>query len=261
MSDTDPADSKQKKGQRNEMRMITRAASILRALGEEPSGLSLGQLSKATGLARSTVQRLVGAMEVERLVATEAGNVGVRIGAEIPRLANAALRDVKSVIRPAIEELHFTVEDTVDVSILQNAAAVVVDQAFSSGRILRVVSQVGSVLPLHCTSNGKIHLAQMSQPDLDAFFSKPLKSRTANTITDPALLLEQIEVIRAGGFSEDLEEYTEGVCAVSLPVLGYADGNYTFGVLMPSQRYYERKELVQDAMRRCQAAIQNRFGH
>ena len=49
------------KGQRNEIRLIARAASILRALAEEPSGLSLGQIAKQTGLARATVQRLVGA--------------------------------------------------------------------------------------------------------------------------------------------------------------------------------------------------------
>ena len=52
------------------MRMISRAALILRALGEHPSGLSLGRIAKETGLARATVQRLVGALAAERLVCT-----------------------------------------------------------------------------------------------------------------------------------------------------------------------------------------------
>ncbi|MGI9493370.1 MAG: helix-turn-helix domain-containing protein, partial [Geminicoccaceae bacterium] len=50
------------------IQVIARAASILRALGEDTSGMSLGQIADKVGLPRSTVQRIVGALQAERLV-------------------------------------------------------------------------------------------------------------------------------------------------------------------------------------------------
>ncbi|MFL6517521.1 MAG: helix-turn-helix domain-containing protein, partial [Bacillus sp. (in: firmicutes)] len=43
--------------------MISRAAKILRALRDHPKGLSLSKIAKEVGLARSTVQRIVTALE------------------------------------------------------------------------------------------------------------------------------------------------------------------------------------------------------
>ena len=39
--------------------VITRAAAVLRVLGDSPEGLSLGKIAQRVGLARSTVQRLI----------------------------------------------------------------------------------------------------------------------------------------------------------------------------------------------------------
>ncbi|MET3857065.1 IclR family transcriptional regulator [Rhizobium sp. OAE497] len=249
------------KGQRNEIRLIARAASILRALAEEPSGLSLGQIAKQTGLARATVQRLVGAMEVERLVATEVDKVGVRIGSEIPRIATLAYRDIRQFFRTAIEQLHQDVEESVDLTLLQGNAAVVIDQVQGAGRVLRVVSQVGSALPLYCTSNGKAHLSQMSDADVAEIIAGGLPKITPQTITDGPTLLAEITKIRAGGIAADEEEYAAGVCALSLPVRGVGNASYALGVLMPRQRYDERAGLVREALAKCRASIETVTGH
>jgi DNA-binding transcriptional ArsR family regulator len=66
------------------IQVISRAAAILRAVGAQPDGLSLGKLANATGLARSTVQRIVDALEMEHLV--QAGAGGVRPGWGLRRL-------------------------------------------------------------------------------------------------------------------------------------------------------------------------------
>jgi len=53
---------------KSQVQVIARAATILRALEEENSGLSLGQIAQRVNLARSTVQRIVAALETEKLV-------------------------------------------------------------------------------------------------------------------------------------------------------------------------------------------------
>ena len=49
------------------VQVIARAASVLRALENRPEGLSLGQIAKEVGLARSTVQRIVAALAAEKI--------------------------------------------------------------------------------------------------------------------------------------------------------------------------------------------------
>src|SRR5205807_1695051 len=51
------------------VQVIARAASVLRALENRPEGLSLGQIAKEVGLARSTVQRIVAALQAEHFLA------------------------------------------------------------------------------------------------------------------------------------------------------------------------------------------------
>jgi IclR family transcriptional regulator, acetate operon repressor len=249
-----------KKGQRNEMRMIARAAAVLRAIADQPGGLSLGQLAKETGLARSTIQRLVGALEAERFVATEAATIGVRLGSEVPRIANSAHRDVKLLLRPHIEKLHSEIQDTVDVTLLQAKAAVVIDQVAAFEHALRVVSQMGSALPLHCTSNGKAHLAQIEEAEILKVLPLPLIRFTANTISDTDQLFKQIAQIRKGAFAEDNEEYADGVCAVSVPIRGLRGGNYVIGVSMPRSRFAEKRRAAQSALVACRNSIETALG-
>ena len=72
-SDKVPADKSQ-------VQVIARAAAILRALENEAAGLSLGQIAQRVNLARSTVQRIVAALEAEKLVIAASPTGRVRLG-------------------------------------------------------------------------------------------------------------------------------------------------------------------------------------
>src|SRR5262245_24446006 len=72
---------------KSQVQVIARAATILRALEEENTGLSLGQIAQRVNLARSTVQRIVAALEAEKLVIAATPNGRVRLGPTILRLA------------------------------------------------------------------------------------------------------------------------------------------------------------------------------
>ena len=58
------------------VQVIARAASILRALADNPVGLGLGPISRLVGLPRSTVQRIVAALEAEGFVEKRRGGRG-----------------------------------------------------------------------------------------------------------------------------------------------------------------------------------------
>ena len=83
------------------VQVIARAASVLRALEGRPDGLSLGQIAKEVGLARSTVQRIVAALLTEDFVTEAQPGRGVRIGAGLARIAASLSSNFTEILAPA----------------------------------------------------------------------------------------------------------------------------------------------------------------
>ena len=86
--------------EKSQVQVIARAAAILRALENESAGLSLGQIAQRVDLARSTVQRIIAALEVEKLVIAASPNGKMRLGPTILRLAASVRTDFVSLARP-----------------------------------------------------------------------------------------------------------------------------------------------------------------
>src|SRR5665213_4527334 len=99
---------------KSQVQVIARAATILRALEDENSGLSLGQIAQRVDLARSTVQRIVAALEAEKLVMAASPAGRVRLGPTILRLAGSVQTDVLAFARPYLVKLAGELRETVD---------------------------------------------------------------------------------------------------------------------------------------------------
>src|SRR5690606_20618840 len=98
------------------IQVIARAAAILRLLGKHASGLSLGALAQETGLARSTVQRIVQALHVEGFVESAGPQGGVRLGPLLGQLVYRQQIDIVDVARPFLEHLCAELNETVALS-------------------------------------------------------------------------------------------------------------------------------------------------
>ena len=73
-------------GKAGGIQVIARAASIMRALGSHPHGLSLAAIAQLVGLPRSTVQRIINALEEEFLVEALGPAGGFRLGPALGQL-------------------------------------------------------------------------------------------------------------------------------------------------------------------------------
>src|ERR1700741_3821122 len=98
---------------KSQVQVIARAATILRALEEENAGLSLGQIAQRVNLARSTVQRIVAALEAEKFLIAASPNGRVRLGPTILRLAASARTDFVAAARPFLVRLSDELSETV----------------------------------------------------------------------------------------------------------------------------------------------------
>src|SRR6516165_1871033 len=161
MRRTDRHKSTSKNSDKGQVQVIARAAAILRTLEDQALGLSLGQIAQRVDLARSTVQRIVAALEAENLVIAASPTGRVRLGPTITRLATSVQTDFVSIARPFLVKLSDELRETVDLATVKKDHLVFIDQVIGPQR-LRTVSAVGETFPLYCTANGKAYLAQLS---------------------------------------------------------------------------------------------------
>jgi IclR family transcriptional regulator, carbohydrate utilization repressor len=238
------------------VQVIARAASVLRTLEGEPSGLSLAQIAQRVGLARSTVQRIVDALRAEHFLIAATPTSGVRLGPALIRLAASASADFEQITRPIMAKMSKRLGETVDLSVLKGFSAVFTDQVSGAHR-LRAVSAVGEAFPLHCTANGKALLSVMPKQTLERFLRSPLPRMTAATIVKPGDLLLAIEACAKSGVAFDIEEHTEGICAVGTAFLDPLRRCIALSIPVPTTRFNAMKtELVKELLKARAAIIQ-----
>jgi DNA-binding IclR family transcriptional regulator len=225
---------------RRSVQVIARAADVLRALEGENNGLSLGQIAQRVGLARSTVQRIVEALSEEHFLIAASPTSGVRLGPALIRLGASAHVEFDQITRPLLLKLSQSVGETVDLSVLKGTVAVFTDQVQGVHR-LRAVSAIGETFPLHCSANGKALLSVVDEPQLERLVRGPLPRLTANTIVQRADLLKTIEAVRRSGVAYDLEEHTEGICAVGTAFLDPIGRAVAISIPVPTTRFRNRR--------------------
>ena len=240
--------------QRPGLQVIARAAAVLRVLEDEPEGLSLAQIADRVALARSTVQRIVGALADEQLLIAASPVSGVKLGPALIRLASAANIDVEQLVRPTLVALSQALKETVDLSVLKASSAVFIDQIPGAHR-LRAVSAIGESFPLHCTANGKALLALLPEGEWTRHLPRTLPRLTESTITDVAALERELAKYRDAQVAFDHEEHTEGISAVGCAFRDPYGRALAISVPVPTTRFARLETKLVSEIKRAKREI------
>ncbi len=246
----------EKNPEKNHVQVIARAASIMRALEDTTTGLSLGEIAIKVGLARSTVQRIVAALESEKLVVAASPAGRVRLGPTILRLAGSVRTDFVALAKPFLVELSKELHETVDLASIKGDHLVFIDQVIGSQR-LRTVSAVGESFPLYCTANGKAYLAELDDEAIEALIGKNYKTRTPNTLTKLPQLLDDIQNVRRDGFAVDHEEHALGICAAGVAMRDMLGNFVAISVPVPAQRFQQERTQICERLLATKRVLQN----
>jgi DNA-binding IclR family transcriptional regulator len=241
--------------EKSQVQVIARAAAILHALEDETSGLSLGQIAQRVGLARSTVQRIVAALETEKLVIAASPNGRVRLGPTILRLAASVRTDFNALARPFLVKLSGELRETVDLATVKRDHLVFIDQVIGSQR-LRTVSAVGETFPLYCTANGKAYLAELDDRAIERLIGRTYEARTPKTLIRLDALLDDLRAVRRTGVAYDREEHTLGICAAGVALRDPIGNFVAISVPAPTQRFAEHKALIAERLLATKRALE-----
>lgn len=245
--------------ERNGVQVVHRAAAILNSLRGEAEGLSLSQIAERVGLARSTVHRLVAALEQERFVVAATSSRGFRLGPALASLAWAAPNDLTGLIHPFLVDLSQELNETVDLAVLEHDHVLFVDQVSAAAQRLRAVSAVGALFPAHCTANGKALLAQLADAEIERLLPERLQPLTAQTVRTRAALVAELQRVRSDGVAYDREEHTVGICAVGTALETKGGPVASITVPLPAQRFHGNETRIAAALLRTRDAINQAF--
>jgi IclR family acetate operon transcriptional repressor len=201
-------------------RTISRAMAILQAFDEKQQELGVTELGQRTGLDKSTVYRLLNALQQGGLIAQNAVTTKYHLGFGLLPLAGLALQnlDLPRIVRPYLEELAKYSQETVTLSLLNEDDMVINTDGINSPRRVRNVGWIGREMPPHAVSGGKAMIAFLPEERLDRILARGLEAQTENTITTRDRLLRELEEIRKVGYSSAREELEIGLNAVAAPI-------------------------------------------
>jgi len=225
------------------IQVIARAATVLRALESHPDGMSLTQIAKTVGLARSTVQRIVSALTAEDFLTPAGIGGGVRIGAGLARLGSSIRSNVAELVRPYLRLLSEKADETVDLAVLAGGSVIFIDQIPGRHRLL-ARSAVGERFPLHCTANGKAVLACFDEANAEELLRKSLAEHPAYPLRNRRSLMRELHETRRTHVAFDLEEHAGGVSAVGVAMLDALGRPVAVSIPTPSQRFPQQRDKL-----------------
>jgi DNA-binding IclR family transcriptional regulator len=142
-----------------------------------------------------------------------------RLGIKVFELSAAFARslDVREVARPVMEKLVHATGETAYLSVFDRGEAINIETVESTSPV-QVRSHVGSRSAAHATSTGKVLLAYQPAETIDAVIGRGLDAYTLATLTDTALLRQELADIRARGYAINRGGWREGILGVAAPV-------------------------------------------
>ena len=146
---------------------VAKAMELLQILSQAGKPLLLKELTALCGYPNSTVFGLLTTMRACDVV-TQTPDGRYTLGLRLFEYGRQVERswDISLVARPYMEHLRRETGASVMLSVYEGGSVITLDQV-ESREGLRIVSDIGSRLPVFCTSQGKVFLAHMSRAVLE----------------------------------------------------------------------------------------------
>jgi IclR family acetate operon transcriptional repressor len=223
---------------------VDRAFELLEVLAEAGGELALSEIAASSALPLPTIHRLVRTL-VNRGYVRQLPSRRYALGPRLINLGERASGMLGDWARPWLTDLVEALGETTNLSMIDGNRATYVAQV-PSRHSMRMFTEVGRRVYLHCTGVGKALLAQRGDDEvLELLHRAGMPAQTAHTIVDPDTLLAQIRQIRQVGYALDDGEQEIGVRCVAVPVLG-GPSSYAISVSGPTARM--TAELVDRAV-------------
>ncbi|HEV2676960.1 MAG TPA: IclR family transcriptional regulator C-terminal domain-containing protein [Aliidongia sp.] len=197
---------------------LARGLAVIRAFGADAPHLTMSDIAKRTGLSRAAVRRFLHTLIELGYVGLEGRNYSLR--PRILELGYAFLSSVPvwSMMQPALQDVSTRLRATCSAGLLDGVEVVYVARA---GRAEPVVVSfgVGARLPAFHTAMGRVLLAALSPEErAERLDQADLRAYTPLTLTDPARLMAELDIVADQGWAIVDREFEPGLIALGVPL-------------------------------------------
>jgi DNA-binding IclR family transcriptional regulator len=239
--------------------VVDRALALLAAFDAGHRSLSLGELSRRSGIPTSSTLRLAG-----RLMAwgaLERGNDGrFTVGLRLWEVASLAPRGqgLKQVALPFMGDLEEVTRQHVLLAVREGTEALLVER-LSAHQAMNVLYRVGGRLPLHSTGVGLVLLAFAESAFQESVLAQPLVHMPENVPVSPAALRRTLAEIRREGLATFRRRAPQPLVSVAAPIFGADDKVVAaLSVVVPQENAEPR--LIGPAVRTAARSISRMLG-
>jgi IclR family acetate operon transcriptional repressor len=215
---------------------VERAVTLLNHLAARPSGMSLAELARTSGIPMTTLHRLLAVLREASLVReTDEGLHAVGVGAVV--LARAFLDglDLREMSKREMRGLVESTGETCHLGVLASVHIVYLEKV-DSPHPVRMHSSIGGVSPAVSTALGRAILAHSTPAALQDVVQG--SERLLDLQLDVAEVSRVLDEVRERGYSTDLQENEIGICCVGAPIFDHT-GRVVAGLSLstPASRF------------------------
>lgn len=208
---------------KNPIQVAERLFQVIEVLAENgPMGIM--ELSGILGFHKSTTHRLVASLQYMGYIRQDEESLKYALSLKFLDIGSKILEqtNMAALIHPSLKRLSEQIGETVHLVRREGIEAVYIDKVESSVSSIRLVSRVGSRIPLYCSGVGKALLAELSDEEIGILWDQsPIRQLTPHTIMTLNALMERIGEVRERGYALDDEENEEGVRCIAVSLKDY----------------------------------------
>lgn len=226
---------------------LSNGLRLLECFGKSGKGLTLMEISRELDWTKTSTFRYLTTLSVMGYVELEESTRRYRPTVKVLNLGYASLSALTfpELALPFLERLSRKFGESTNMAVLDGTDVVYVARV-GSRRILATNLHVGSRLPVHCTSMGKVLLAYLDEAERAELVKKIVFTpHTPKTIAGPEKLRRALDQVRRQGYAVNDQELDIGLWSCSAPVFDKA-GRVPAAINISTSRTRVRgKELVE----------------
>ncbi len=199
---------------------LIKGMQVLELFSRETKYLGITDIKQQTGFPVSTVHRIVSTLEHCGYLRQDVFSNKYALGIKAYILGTNVeyIKELKHVATEPMRALSVQFNEVVHLAIIDSDMILCIKKVDSS-RSITTTPKEGELNEIYLTSVGKSLLANQSKDYINHYVNNvKLTKYTDNTITDPLLLLKELDKIRLSGYAIDDEESEIGLTCFGAPI-------------------------------------------
>ncbi len=221
---------------------VIKSCAVLALLGKRPQGTSLGEVSRLTGVPKTSAYRMLRSFCHTGFASEDKGLYRCGMGVVQVGLAALTKLELHANAQGVLKQLVAASGEAAHVAVAQDQSIFLLDTC-DCPHPATLSADAGSAVPLHCSAPGKVLLAFSVRSAADLLLAAvTFERRTERTLTSRPRLEAELELVRRQGFAVDDGELQSDVRCIAAPVRDRADRVIAaLGIITTSARLpYER---------------------